>query len=252
MQAFFRQFGGDDLDLLTGDAPPSSTGAGQGAAQGAGQGAAAEAGEGASAGEASAGEAASAPAASALLRAEMLALGLRRSSAAGLNTRRLRLLRELELAVGANRNPDPSPSPNPNPSPNPSPNLDHSPSPSPSPNTNPEQVGELEADGFARANAEAMAPLRAQLKESYAAAPPEVIEEARKENFFNPALPRLTLAEIAKEFLELAEAGLANKAGDGGGVRVVDPRGLKQRREERKQGNKIEIQSAEARPPEQE
>ena len=48
----------------------------------------------------------------------MLALGLRRSSAGGLNTRRLRLLRELELAVG-----------------------------------------ELEADGFARANAEAMAPL---------------------------------------------------------------------------------------------
>ena len=136
---------------------------------------------------------------------EMLALGLRRSSAGGLNTRRLRLLRELELAVG-----------------------------------------ELEADGFARANAEAMAPLRAQLKESYAAAPPEVIEEARKENFFNPALPRLTLAEIAKEFLELAEAGLANTASPGsGGVPVVDPRGLKLRRQERQEGNKIEIQPPE-------
>jgi len=96
VQAFFRQFGDDDLDLLTGDAPPSTTtaAAGQAAGQGAGQGAAAEAaaeaGEGASAGEA----------ASALVRAEMLALGLRRSSAGGLNTRRLRLLRELELAVG--------------------------------------------------------------------------------------------------------------------------------------------------------
>ena len=135
----------------------------------------------------------------------MLALGLRRSSAGGLNTRRLRLLRELELAVG-----------------------------------------ELEADGFARANAEAMAPLRAQLKESYAAAPPEVIEAARKENFFNPALPRLTLTEIAKEFLELAEAGLANTASPGsGGVPVVDPRGLKLRRQERKAGNKIEIQPPE-------
>ena len=126
VQAFFRQFGDDDLGLLTGDAPPTTpptASAAGGAAQGAAQGAAAEAGEGASAGEA----------ASALVRAEMLALGLRRSSSGGLNTRRLRLLRELELAVG-----------------------------------------ELEADGFARANAEAMAPLRAQLKESYAAAPPEV------------------------------------------------------------------------------
>ena len=61
----------------------------------------------------------------------------------------------------------------------------------------------------------------------------------------HPALPRLTLAEIAKEFLELAEAGLANTAADGGGVRVVDPRGLKLRRQERKAGNKIEIQSPE-------
>ena len=107
-------------------------------------------------------------------------------------------------------------------------------------------MGELEADGFARANAEAMAPLRAQLKESYASAPPEVIEEARKENFFNPALPRLTLAEIAKEFLELAEAGLANTASPGsGGVPVVDPRGLKLRRQERQAGNNIEIQPPE-------
>ena len=56
-----------------------------------------------------------------------------------MNTRRLRLLRELELAVG-----------------------------------------ELEADGFAKTNGDAMAPLRAQLKESYAAAPPEFVDEARK------------------------------------------------------------------------
>jgi len=146
--------------------------------------------------------------ASALLRAEMLALGLRRSSTSGgVNTRRLRLLRELELAVG-----------------------------------------ELEADGFAKTNGDAMAPLRAQLKESYAAAPPEFVDEARKDNFFNPALPRLSLAEIAKEFLELAEAGLTNRAGDGaGGVRVVDPRTLKVRRQgPREEGNKIEI-----KPPDQ-
>ena len=80
----------------------------------------------------------------------------------------------------------------------------------------------------------------------YPISPPEVIEEARKENFFNPALPRLTLAEIAKEFLELAEAGLANTASPGsGGVPVVDPRGLKLRRQERQASNKIEIQPPE-------
>jgi hypothetical protein len=43
--------------------------------------------------------------------------------------------------------------------------------------------------------------------------------------------------------MELAEAGMTSRAGDGsGGVRVVDPRGLKLRRQApREEGNKIEI-----------
>ena len=202
VQAFFRQFGDDEFNLLKGDAPPAQPDATAAAA-----GAGAEGGAAPTTAAAPSSGGASPPdaTASALLRAEMLALGLRRSSTSGgVNTRRLRLLRELELAVG-----------------------------------------ELEADGFAKTNGEAMAPLRAQLKESYAAAPPEFVDEARKDNFFNPALPRLTLAEIAKEFLELAEAGLSNRGGDGaGGVRVVDPRTLKVRRQgPREEGNKIEIKA---------
>jgi len=45
--------------------------------------------------------------------------------------------------------------------------------------------------------------------------------------------------------LELAEAGLSNRGGDGvGGVRVVDPRTLKVRRQgPREEGNKIEIKA---------
>ena len=198
VQAFYEQFDVDEnLRFLPGDAAAAANAAG-------GVGGASSAG--------GAGDDASRSAAteSALTRAQMLALGLQRSAGTGAqgapSTRRLRLLRELDLAVR-----------------------------------------ELERDGFrdtdtgaAGAGAGALAPLKAQLRESYAAAPPEFVEEQRRADPFNAALPRLSLAEIAAEFLALAETGVGRARGaapapDFGSLNPNRKRGP------REQGNKIEI-----------
>ena len=78
------------------------------------------------------------------------------------------------------------------------------------------------------------------LRESYAAAPPEFVEEQRRADPFNAALPRLTLAEIAAEFLAIAETGVGKARGaapapDFGSLNPNRKRGP------REQGNKIEI-----------
>ena len=104
---------------------------------------------------------------SALLRAEMLALGLSRSSTSQQSTRRLRLVRELEAAVG-----------------------------------------ELEAEGFN--DRSKLGELKEQLKASYANAPAEFVEEARRLDRFNQALPPMSLAEIVAEVAELADSGLSS------------------------------------------
>ena len=145
---------------------------------------------------------------SAVIRAEMLALGLSRSATSSQSTRRLRLLRELEASVR-----------------------------------------ELEGDGFREAAV--LSKLKAQIKESYASAPPEFVEEARRADPFNDALPRLSLAEIAAELATLAGSGLGSvKAGlgkavlDGPDYDSLNPR---RKRGPRPQGNKIELASPEPR-----
>ena len=48
--------------------------------------------------------------------------------------------------------------------------------------------------------------LKDQIKESYASAPQEFVEAARRNDFFNEALPPLTASEIAAEVAKLAES----------------------------------------------
>ena len=76
------------------------------------------------------------------------------------------------------------------------------------------------------------------MRASYASAPPEFVEEARRADPFNSNLPRLSLAEIAEEFLKLAEGGV-KKVGEG----IEKQAGLqvKVRGVPRAKGNKIEI-----------
>ena len=50
-------------------------------------------------------------------------------------------------------------------------------------------------------------PLKEQIRVSYASAPAEFIDEARRADLFNEALPPLSPVEIAAEFSKLAEAG---------------------------------------------
>ena len=198
VQAFFRQYGIDELDFLpslTGgddaDAEASATGGGGGGAgDGVAAGGSVQARETGGGGRSAATE-------SALVRAQMLALGLSRSSTSGQSTRRLRLLRELEASVK-----------------------------------------ELQAVGF-RVK-ETLAKLKAQVKESYASAPQEFIDEARKADLLNEALPPLTAAEIAAEFVKLAESGKtvmerAAATPDFASLSPLRPRGP------RPKGNKIDL-----------
>jgi len=140
---------------------------------------------------------------SALMRAEMLALGLSRSATSSQSTRRLRLLRELEASVR-----------------------------------------ELEVEGFR--DRAVLGKLKEQIRESYANAPAEFIDEARKADPFNEFTPRLSTVEIAAEFASMAEAGLTNvKKGiersliTGPDFDSLNPG---RKRGPREKGNKIEIQ----------
>ena len=136
-QAFFREWGGewggDALRALTG-------GDGGGGASGTPD-------VGGSPAGASPSPPRSAATESALLRAQMLALGLSRSATSTASTRRLRLLRELEASVS-----------------------------------------ELVADGFD--DRATLGELKAQIKESYASAPPEFLEEASASPPAPPMEPR--------------------------------------------------------------
>ena len=178
VSAFFRDFGGERFKFLSGGEPGDALD--------------------------ESGSTPAAPAAprtatteSALLRAEMLALGLSRSATSGQSTRRLRLLRELEASVK-----------------------------------------ELEAEGFNEASV--LRQLKEQIRESYAAAPPEFIEEARKADMFNEALPPMSAVEIAAEFKKMAESGkkVVEKA-----MATPDFESLKpgRKRGPREKGNKIDI-----------
>ena len=55
---------------------------------------------------------------------------------------------------------------------------------------------------------ETLSRLKAQVKESYASAPQEFIDEARKADLLNEALPPLTSAEIAAEFIKVRHVSL--------------------------------------------
>ena len=138
---------------------------------------------------------------SALLRAEMLALGLSRSATSTQSTRRLRLLRELEACVK-----------------------------------------ELQAEGYN--DRKVLAQFKEQIRLSYASAPPEFVAEARKANPFNEGLPRLTLDEIAGEFVEIAGSGIEDFwSGLEKGIANVDFDSLDpgRKRGPREKGNRIEI-----------
>jgi len=181
VQAFWRQFGDDSFGILTGDAPPEgeATARSEGGSEATGE--------------------SSPPAGteSALMRAEMLALGLSRSATNAQSTRRLRLVRELASAIK-----------------------------------------ELEAGTFR--DKPKLATLREQLRSSYASAPAEFVEEARRTDPFNAALPPLSLAEIAAEFLGLAESG-AGKLRDAVPAPDFNSLDPARRRGPREKGNKIEI-----------
>ena len=197
-QTFFREFGVDLDEVLT---SLPGAGAEEGAAAADGMAAA----DGAS-GVASAGGATlrSETTESALLRAEMLALGLSRSATSSQSGRRLRLLRELEAAVK-----------------------------------------ELIAEGYT--DRAVLGKYKAQIKESYANAPQEFIDEARKADMLNEALPPLTPAEIATEFGRLAE-GLAGVAERAVATPDFDSLSPGRKRGPRELGNKVEINKP--KPPE--
>jgi len=192
VRAFFAQFGAEDTlrTFLVGGDDDDSSGVARSASDGTL--------EGDVVGDTPAAREATA---SALLRAQMLALGLSRSASGGGSSRRLRLVRELDKSVR-----------------------------------------ELEAEGF-RGN-EQLAALKAQLKESYAVAPAEFVDEMRKADPFNTALPPLTPAEIAAEFAAMAEAG-ASKIADSLARSAVTPDfdslNPGRKRAPREKGNKIEI-----------
>ena len=99
-------------------------------------------------------------------------------------------------------------------------------------------VKELQAEGFN--DRAVLAKFKAQIKESYASAPQEFIDEARKADMLNEALPPLTPGEIAVEFGKLAEKGkdVVEKA-----FTMPDFESLNPGRERgpREKGNKIEI-----------
>ena len=99
-------------------------------------------------------------------------------------------------------------------------------------------VKELEAEGFNEASV--LRQLKEQIRESYAAAPPEFIEEARKADMFNEALPPMSATEIAAEFKKMAESGkkVVEKA-----MATPDFESLKpgRKRGPREKGNKIDI-----------
>ena len=99
-------------------------------------------------------------------------------------------------------------------------------------------VRELEDEGFA--DAEALGRLKAQLKASYATAPQEFIDEARRKDLFNEALPPLTPAEIASEFAKLAESG-SKVVGRALATPDFDSLNPGRKRGPREKGNKIAI-----------
>lgn len=99
-------------------------------------------------------------------------------------------------------------------------------------------VRELQDEGFndrARLGA-----LKEQLRESFASAPQEFIDEARKADWLNEALPPLTPAEIIEEVGKLAEAGqrFVERAVATPDFESLNP---SRPREPRGKGNKIEI-----------
>lgn len=184
VQAFFADFGGDEFRFLSGDdvgeEEPEAL---------------------ADDSDGSPPPPRSASTESALLRAEMLALGLSRSATSSQSTRRLRLLRELEASVK-----------------------------------------ELESEGFN--DRKALGKLKEQIRTSYETAPPEFIEEARRADPFNEALPRLSPIEIAAEFAKMAGSG-ADKLSKSleKGMAAPDWESLNpgRKRGPRDKGNKIDI-----------
>lgn len=105
-------------------------------------------------------------------------------------------------------------------------------------------VRELEVEGFR--DRAVLGKLKEQIRESYANAPAEFIDEARKADPFNEFTPRLSTVEIAAEFASMAEAGLTNvKKGiersliTGPDFDSLNPG---RKRGPREKGNKIEIQ----------
>ena len=90
VSAFFAKYGGDEFKFLSGE----------GAAEATKELEIAESGGGATPGDATTSPPRTETTESALLRAEMLALGLSRSATSSQSTRRLRLLQELEKSVG--------------------------------------------------------------------------------------------------------------------------------------------------------
>jgi hypothetical protein len=99
-------------------------------------------------------------------------------------------------------------------------------------------VKELQAEGFS--DAATLGKLKAQIKESYASAPQEFIDEARRADMMNEALPPLTAAEIAGEFAKMAESGarVVERAMATPDFESLNPR---RKRGPREKGNKIAL-----------
>ena len=101
---------------------------------------------------------------------------------------------------------------------------------------------ELEGEGFrdkAKLNA-----LKEQIRVSYASAPPEFLEEARRADPFNDALPPMDAVEIAAEFAKMAGSA-AERAGEvfEKSMTAPDWDSLRpdRKRSPREGGNKIDI-----------